>query len=256
MRFIKVLFIRKSLIFFFFLSCSFSCAKTSSPVPSQSRQMILVLTDSIPSSKGSLFMFEREGKKNSWAEVGEKIPVALGKRGLAWGRGLHKADLSLMPAKKEGDKKSPAGVFTLSLAFGRASKDSMKNLKITYVPITDMLECIDDSCSKYYNEMTLRNGVAEIDWKSSEKMIRYGKWYDQGVVVDNNLNPRIKGAGSCVFLHNWVDPDETTAGCVEMNPEHLKWIIHRLNSAMMPVIVLLPKQVYNIYRSSWGLPRI
>ena len=86
-----------------------------------SHQLILVLTDSASTTKGYLYRFERQNQKSSWELTKEKIPVVLGRNGLAWGRGLHPIDSALLPIKTEGDGKSPAGVFTLSSAFGYAA---------------------------------------------------------------------------------------------------------------------------------------
>jgi len=87
------------------------------------------------------------------------------------GKGLHKIDSTLLPIKKEGDGKSPAGVFNLTYAFGYAASKEMKGLKINYKEITAMLECIDDVKSEYYNQVINNNEVEKVDWQSSEKCI-------------------------------------------------------------------------------------
>jgi D-alanyl-D-alanine dipeptidase len=235
-------------------ACSFALAADKSPVPEKSSQMIVVVTDSIPASKGTLLLYERKEKNKRWKKTSCAIAVALGKNGVGWGLGLHNIDAKLLGVKKEGDKKSPAGVFTLGPAFGFASKDSMKNLKIHYLPIEAMMECIDDTASLFYNEIMLREAARTPDWRSSEKMARYGKWYDHGIVIDHNKNPVKKGAGSCVFIHNWVESNETTSGCIEMEPSNLNGILQWLDSSRKPVIVILPRQLYKLYRHSWALP--
>ena len=234
----------------------FSQSLNHSPVPASSGQMILVVTDSLSSTKGYLYRFERENSNSNWNSVTIKIPVVLGKNGLAWGRGLHSLDSSNVPLKKEGDGKSPAGVFTLSAVFGHALKTDMNNLKMPYMHITDMLECIDDTSSQYYNKIVLRNDVEKIDWNSSEKMQQYGIWYALGIVVDHNKNPEVKGAGSCIFLHNWSDSNETSAGCTEMAPANLKEIVYWLDSSKNPVLVQLTKKLYAEYKKQWKLPEI
>lgn len=235
---------------------SFCYSQTSgSPVPSDSRQMILVLTDSVNATDGFLYRFERLGDNKNWYPIAEKIPIVLGRNGMAWGWGLNPIDTSKLSIKIEGDGKSPAGVFTLSSAFGYARSDEMKGLKIHYIHITSTLECIDDVNSEFYNQLVNNNEVERIDWQSSEKMYFADIWYEQGIIVDQNINPIIKGGGSCIFLHNWSDPNETSAGCTEMDPVNLKEIIYWLDASANPVLVQLTQQLYNDYQQSWELQK-
>jgi D-alanyl-D-alanine dipeptidase len=250
----KYILILDSYFILLFSSLSFSQV-SNSPIPGDSHQMILVLTDSASATKGYLYRFERKNQDSSWEQLKEKILMVLGRNGLAWGRGLHPIDSTLLPIKKEGDGKSPAGVFTLTYAFGYAASKEMKGLNINYLEITAMRECIDDVKSEYYNQVINNNEVDKIDWQSSEKMYFADIYYEQGVIVDQNINPIEKGAGSCIFLHNWATPDETSAGCTEMAPENMKEIIYWLDYSSYPVLVQLTKQLYEEYQQSWELPK-
>jgi D-alanyl-D-alanine dipeptidase len=236
-------------------SIFFSQTTIDSPVPKNSKQMILVLTDSITSTNGNLVYFERPNDKSKWVQLSKTIPVVIGRNGLGWGRGLNSIDSSKLPMKTEGDGRSPAGVFELSAAFGYASAEEMKGLKIPYIPVTEMVECIDDIRSSHYNQIVSRDEIKEVDWQSSEKMYFAEIWYEQGVIIDHNTNPIINGAGSCIFIHNWSLPNETTAGCTEMEPVNLKKIIYWLDSSANPVLVQLTKQLYSKYQQTWELPQ-
>lgn len=242
------------IIILLFITNCYSQTKFQTPLPFDTRQLILVLTDSTTSTKGELVYFERSSGNSVWVKVSNIIPVVIGRTGLGWGRGLNDIDSSKLPIKTEGDGRSPAGIFKLSAAFGYASPDQMKGLKIPYLPITEMVECIDDIKSEYYNQIVNRNEIKDVDWQSSEKMFFADIWYEQGLVVDHNTNPTTNGAGSCIFLHNWSQPDETTAGCTEMEPTNLKKIIYWLDSAANPVLVQLTKQLYEDYQIPWELP--
>jgi L,D-peptidoglycan transpeptidase YkuD (ErfK/YbiS/YcfS/YnhG family) len=238
-----------------FSSICFSQYIIDSPIPKNCRQLILVLTDSIESTNGNLVYFEKRNDKDKWHQVSDTIPVVIGRSGLGWGRGLNSIDSSKLPMKIEGDGRSPAGVFELGPAFGYASAEDMKELKIPYIPITEMVECVDDIKSNHYNQIVLRNEIGAVDWQSSEKMYFADIWYQQGVIVNQNTNPIVKGEGSCIFLHNWSVPDETTAGCTEMKPVNLKKIIYWLDSSAKPVLVQLTKDLYNEYLQTWNLPK-
>ena len=235
-------------------SISFSQTVYDLPLPESSLQMLLVLTDSTTSTTGNLAYFERQNNQSSWVQISNPIPVVLGRNGLGWGRGLNSIDSSKLPLKTEGDGRSPAGVFKLGAAFGYADVDKMKGIKIPYIPITEMVECIDDIKSIYYNQIVTRNELDEVDWQSSEKMYFAEIWYEQGIVVEHNTNPVVNGAGSCIFLHNWSKPDETSAGCTEMEPQNLKKIIYWLDSSANPVLVQLTIQLYLEYKKPWALP--
>lgn len=193
----KLLFNAKYYSILILLYTSICCSQTSndSPIPEYSRQMILVLINSITSTSGNLIYFERKSDKSTWIQISKTIPVVIGRNGLGWGRGLNSIDSSKLPMKTEGDGRSPAGVFELSSAFGYANAEEMEGLKIPYIPITEMLECVDDLKSSYYNQIILRNEIEEVDWQSSEKMYFADIWYEQGVIIDQNTDPIIKGAG-------------------------------------------------------------
>lgn len=224
------------------------------PVPETSEQMILVLSDSFDATTGWLHRFERESVDADWAAVGPVTLISLGRNGLGLGSGLHEIDPDDMPVKREGDGKSPAGVFRLSSAFGYSPADQLDDLELPYTHVTELLECVDDVNSGYYNQIVLRDAVDEVDWESSEKMLMSGVWYEKGIVVDHNASPVIPGAGSCIFLHNWSNPEDTTAGCTAMAPPALTEIIYWLDSDADPVLVQLTESMYREYQRAWELP--
>jgi D-alanyl-D-alanine dipeptidase len=235
-------------------SICFTQTTIDSPIPNNCKQMLLVITDSPTSTKGELVYFEIQNDKSSLKNIIYTINIVLCINGLGWGRGLNSIDSSKLPMKTEGDGRSPAGVFELGAAFGYATADEMKGLKISYLPITEMVECIDDIKSNYYNQIVTRDKIEKVDWQSSEKMFFAEIWYQQGIVVEQNTNPVASGSGSCIFIHNWSRPDETTAGCTEMEPAKLKELIYWLESSANPVLIQLTKQLFTEYKQSWQLP--
>jgi len=231
------------------------CQETpGSPIPGTSGQMILVLSESFDATTGWLRRFERVSGAEEWVPAGPVTLISLGRNGLGLGIGLHEIDPGRMPVKREGDGKSPAGVFRLSAAFGYAPLEELDNLEIPYTHVTELLECVDDVNSGYYNQIVLRDTVDEVDWESSEQMLMDGIWYEKGIVVDHNSNPVRPGAGSCIFLHNWSGPDDTTAGCTAMAPPALTEIVYWLDSGADPVLVQLTESLYGEYQRAWGLP--
>ncbi|MDP2036969.1 MAG: hypothetical protein Q8L04_06265, partial [Ignavibacteria bacterium] len=104
----------------------------------KSKQILLVTSDSWDATSANLSYYERSGTR--FKNVGDDIPVFLGKSGLGWGRGLIDFEKSDGPIKKEGDKRAPAGIFSLPYVFGLLSSDSMKWLNYPYQQISNLNE--------------------------------------------------------------------------------------------------------------------
>ena len=244
------------MITFLIFSLSNAQDKNSLPISPSTNQLIVVITESFETSDAVLFLFERENSKTKWNKISDEFPVIVGKNGIGWGKGLQNIDYKSDPVKVEGDGKSPAGVFNLSVAFGFSPKEKLEELKMPYIHVTDLTECIDDINSKFYNNIVYNNQVDTIDWNSSEKMHRADPWYRFGVVIDQNSTPITKGSGSCIFLHNWSGPTDSTVGCTAMASAEMKKIVFWLDSSKNPVLVQFPKQRYIELKSSWKLPEL
>jgi len=150
------------------------------------QQLVVVVSPRANSVNARLYKFEKTGKK--WRQVGAAHPVNLGKKGLAWGKGLHKAKPGLQ--KKEGDKRSPAGIFRFGTAFGYAAADTL-SLKLPYIRITGSQICVEDSDSRYYNQLVDTTRVQR-DWDTRESMLRKDEQYKWGIFVSTTCRPNPK----------------------------------------------------------------
>lgn len=220
-----------------------------------SQQLIIVLTESPNLPDGKLYRFTKDSN-SEWKLISKSIPIIVGKNGLAESNGLVSFDNLKLEQKKEGDGKSPAGIFSLTKAFGFVSPTELGDLKFPYLQIEEGTECIDDPNSQYYNNILKPNSTEKIDWESSEKMWKADPWYRFGVIIDANNSPITNGNGSCLFLHNWSGPDDTTAGCTAMQSKVMKEIVLWLDSAKNPLLVQLTKVQYNKNQEELGLPKI
>jgi L,D-peptidoglycan transpeptidase YkuD (ErfK/YbiS/YcfS/YnhG family) len=74
--------------------------------------------------------------------------------------------------------------------------------------------------------------------------------------IKHNADPDIiKGAGSSIFFHIWRDGGARSSyGCTVMAEESLRELIAWVDPRQKPLYVLLPKEVYEEKRQSWGLP--
>lgn len=138
---------------------------------------------------------------------------------------------------KEGDGKTPVGVFQFTEAFGILEDPGAK---IEYVQVDESHYWVDDSSSKYYNQFIYIDEV-ELDWESAEHICEYGESYHYVLATSYNSDG-IPGAGSAVFLHCSSDEAEATAGCIAIPESYLKEIIRNVE----PECVLIIDTVDNI----------
>ncbi|HWY77455.1 MAG TPA: L,D-transpeptidase family protein [Verrucomicrobiae bacterium] len=220
------------------------------------KQLVAVTTGDWNTSAGQMRRFERTGDQSAWTKVGESLPVVVGRNGLGWGRGLTTVNNLSGPSKREGDGRSPAGVFRLSSAFGLAEPGSMTAIRLPYQPLSSVIECVDDVQSTHYNSIVDRSRIDQPDWTSSEKMRAIGEQYRLGVVVDHNVDPRQPGSGSCIFIHIWQGPTTGTSGCTAVAPDTIEPLVTWLDPAAHPVLVQLPEAEYHRLQTGWGLPTL
>lgn len=223
-----------------------------SPISRSTRQLLLVRADHWWSSSGVLAQYERR-PDGEWLAVGSETPVDLGRNGLAWGRGLH-ASPAKGPFKTEGDRRSPAGVFALSRAFGTAPELPADSRGFPYLQSTDTSYCVEDVRSNFYNQIIDARDVKRAGWERWSELRRRDGLFDWGVVVKQNAPEIRKAAGSCVFLHVWRGPGMPTSGCTAMPRERIQELLRWLDPKAQPVLVQLPKPALDALRKAWELP--
>jgi len=217
-------------------------------------QLIVVTTPDWESKIGKLQLYERAGEGWDWTSIGTSLPVVVGARGLGWGIGLHPKAVHRLPVKREGDAKSPAGIFSIGTAFGFAPASEMSDLKIDYLPIDAETEAVDDPFSHHYNCIVSRKG-SSIDWRTSEKM-QEQPLYAMGLVINHNFPDREFGAGSAIFLHIWRNQHSGTVGCTAMSQRDLAALLFWLQKGKHPVLVQLPLFTYQEFEKEWNLPAL
>ena len=215
------------------------------------RQMVLVVTPTWNATSGTLRRFARSSDADAWRPVGQAVPVVVGRTGVAWDDS-QMAPRPDEPTKREGDGRSPAGVFPLDTAFGFDIRQIVSWVRLPYVQLRTTTECVDDPRSVHYNTIVDRASVPRVDWTSSERM-REIEQYAFGVHVGYNAPPR-PARGSCIFLHIWSGPDSVTAGCTAMTEQALRELMGWIDPARRPMLVQLPAVALDRVRERWGLP--
>ncbi len=218
------------------------------------RQLLLVTTEEWRAVTGTLRRFARDETNHGWQMV-DSWPVVVGRSGLGWGIGVHGGPPahSSDPIKQEGDGCGPAGTFTLTEAFGKASPPDAGITRFPYRPLVPTLRGVDDPDSRHYNRLVDLRDIAKPDWSSAEIMLRDDPLYDWGVVVAHNALP-YHAKGSCIFLHIWRGPKVGTAGCTAMSVPHMVKLTRWLDRRKQPHLVQLPEKQYRSLRTAWQLP--
>ena len=113
--------------------------------------------------------------------------------------------------KKEGDKKTPIGIFNIQHLYYR--KDKLKKPKTSLKCIginKNMGWCDDVSYSKKYNKLIKINKNIH-----HEKLYRKDFKYDLLIPIKYNFERSVIGKGSCIFIH-LTKNYQPTAGCVAL----------------------------------------
>ncbi len=121
-----------------------------------------------------------------------------------WRGRVGSAGVAPAGAKREGDRRTPSGVFPLRGAFGAGANPGVR---VGWLRVDGADVWVDDSRSRLYN--TRQRLPARGRWRSAERLAVPAYRYAQ--VVGYNER-RVRGLGSAIFLH--LDTGRATAGCV------------------------------------------
>lgn len=183
-------------------------AQTCPALLEGARRLVLVTFDSMSSSNAVMRLFERTRSGGAWQRLHGPEPAVLGINGAAWGPGFLSFGRPGDPQKREGDRRTPAGIFALGPPFGFAPSRLAR-----YMQLRSDTVCVDDPRSGAYNTITSRRNVAD---GMSVEVMREGTLYRRGVVVRYPTDALTR-AGSCIFIHVWQSPGSATVGCIALS---------------------------------------
>ena len=128
-----------------------------------------------------------------------------------------------MGKQKEGDGKTPEGVFDLGSAFGQGSAPEGSAWPWRETGENDYW--IEDSKSKYYNQYVNSEDV-EKDWVNADKLL-IDKYR---IALEVKYNPEnTPGLGSAIFLHVWGGENVLTGGCTAMSENSISTVLEWLS---------------------------
>ena len=114
--------------------------------------------------------------------------------------------------KKEGDMKTPRGLFEIGKLYYR--EDRLKKPK-TYLECLKIKKnmgwCDDPKYPQKYNKLININEKTK-----HEKLYRVDHKYDLFIPIKYNYKKPIPGKGSCIFIHLTKDY-KPTSGCIALN---------------------------------------
>jgi len=210
------------LVLFFCVPCVYAIdgeAIVNSLKINQSSQVLLVTNNSPSPFAVKIYALEKQGDK--WKKVRESFNGTIGKNGFA-GPG----------EKREGDGRSPSGIFSLKLAFGY-NKSIQTKMPYRQALPDDLW--IDDVHAADYNRWVKKNSTQATSY---EQMKRNDNLYKYGIVIEYNTNPVIKGHGSAIFIHIWRGENIGTEGCVAVAEEEIIRILYWLDPQAKPLIIM------------------
>jgi L,D-peptidoglycan transpeptidase YkuD (ErfK/YbiS/YcfS/YnhG family) len=186
----------------------------------QSTQMILVRERRcLFSSRYYVYTLEKD--HDDWKLVSGPMKATIGENGFA-----------PLGEKREGDGKTPSGIFPLKRTFGY---DKTAKTKMPFRQATEEDLWVDDPNAPDYNQWVKQG---ETGAASYEKMRREDDQYKYGIVIEYNTDPVIKGHGSAIFFHVWKGKGLPTAGCVAVSEEDIIKIIEWLDPGAFPLIMM------------------
>ncbi len=111
--------------------------------------------------------------------------------------------------KKEGDKKTPKGLFKLGNLYYRADRLTKPNTQLNVKKIKkNMGWCDDLNKPKFYNKLIKSSNKIK-----HEKLYRLDHKYDLFILIKYNYPKSMVPLGSCIFLHLTTNY-KPTAGCI------------------------------------------
>ena len=126
--------------------------------------------------------------------------------------------------KKEGDKKTPKGTFSLGDLYYRSDRQIKPETKLKAIKIKKKMGWCDDSNNKKYNQP-----VNDIKRIKCEKLFRKDSKYDFLIPINYNTPYVKKNNGSAIFIH-LTKNYRKTLGCIALKKSDLLILIKLIDN--------------------------
>ncbi|MFM9372669.1 L,D-transpeptidase family protein [Streptomyces sp. Da 82-17] len=171
-------------------------------IPADSRQALVVRGEGEDSADSTVFLYEKHGK--TWDRT-RSWPAHNGKRG--W-----------TTDHREGDKRSPVGVFTLSDAGGVLAAPDAR------LPYTES------------PAFQASRAWPKTHWHDFDHVIAIDYNRVKGTPPNDPNRPQGQSKGGYIWLH--LDHGSGTSGCVSVSKSAMQYLLRELDPKAHPVIVM------------------
>jgi L,D-peptidoglycan transpeptidase YkuD (ErfK/YbiS/YcfS/YnhG family) len=182
-------------------------------------QLLVVYNEKPDQNLGRLVVMEK--KNNEWQVVSTPKTIGIGRKGFA-----------APGTKREGDNKSPTGIYRLGQLF---CYDKIVSTRMPFIQTTSEDKWIDDPGSADYNRY-IRGGTQAV---SFENLKISSDEYKYCFVIEYNMHPVVKGMGSAIFLHlSEGEKPNPSSGCVVVTEKDMEWLLNWMNPESKPSILM------------------
>ena len=175
----------------------------------------LVIVSGTKGSNANFYFYEKNSD-GEWEEI-ISCPAYIGKKG--WGK------------TREGDMKTPCGVYTFTMAFG-INEDP--GCVMGYTQVDDTHYWNGDSNSEKYNQFVSARDYNNFNKKDSEHIIDYSLAYKYCLNISYNEEGTPK-KGSAIFLHCFTK-NKFTGGCVAIPEEKMIEVLRHVKDSCVVVM--------------------
>ena len=102
-------------------------------------------------SAATMRLYERASPSEGWRALGAAEPALIGKAGMGWSQFFIQLARRGEPIKVEGDKRAPAGIYSIGRSFG-----ILASSRPNYLHVTPDTICVHDPSSPAYNTIASR----------------------------------------------------------------------------------------------------
>ena len=191
---------------------------TKLPAAKTNTQMVVVGTNK---AQGAWVSMHEKDENGVWQMI-MTTPAVIGKNGIN--------------KTKEGDSKTPVGVYRFNKAFGIADNPGTK---LSYTKVDENIYWSGDVKYKY-NQMVDIRDYPMLNKKDSEHIAEYNTYYDYCLNISYN-EEGTPGKGSAIFMHCFGTHKPYTGGCIALPKDKMRFVMQRVEPNCAVVIDSLEK---------------
>ncbi len=195
-----------------------------------STRLVIAEVPDLSGHQATVTLYERAGTGDPW-QAGQRFSAVIGRKGFGWAWAFRNRATTQAPIKREGDGKTPGGIFPLGTAFGFEGSALPGYLRLRQ----GREFCVSDVKSASYNQILPEKPAGDIEGEDMGATALYR----QGLFIDYPSDAAER-AGSCIFVHVWRSPGSPTAGCVALAQGDVEFV-QRWSAGNSGHIAILPR---------------